>query len=49
MNGTSSRVDETYIRVVKSGKYLHRAVNKEGLTIEFMLSGKYDVSAAGYG
>lgn len=46
MSGTSYRVDETYIKVGKSCKYLYRAVDKEGNTIEFMLSGKRDVSAA---
>jgi transposase-like protein len=44
--GTSYRVDETYIKVGKSCKYLYRAVDKEGNTIEFMLSAKRDVSAA---
>ncbi|HEY0378389.1 MAG TPA: IS6 family transposase [Pyrinomonadaceae bacterium] len=46
MSGTSYRVDETYIKVGKSCKYLYRAVNKEGQTIEFMLSAKRDVFAA---
>jgi IS6 family transposase len=46
MSGTSYRVDETYIRVGKSRKYLIRAVDKQGNTIEFMLSAKRDVSAA---
>jgi IS6 family transposase len=46
MGGTSYRVDETYIKVGKSCKYLYRAVDKEGQTIEFMLSAKRDVSAA---
>jgi IS6 family transposase len=46
MSGTSYRVDETYIKVGKSCKYLYRAVDKEGHTIEFMLSAKRDVSAA---
>jgi transposase-like protein len=44
--GTSYRVDETYIKVGKTCKYLYRAVDKEGNTIEFMLSAKRDVSAA---
>ena len=46
MSGTSYRVDETYIKVGKQCKYLYRAVDKEGSTIEFMLSAKRDVSAA---
>ena len=46
MSGTSYRVDETYIKVGKTYKYLYRAVDKEGNTIEFMLSAKRDVSAA---
>jgi transposase-like protein len=46
MNGTSFRVDETYIKVGKSCKYLYRAVDKQGQTIEFMLSAKRDVTAA---
>ena len=46
MSGTSYRVDETYIRVGKTCKYLYRAVDKEGSTIDFMLSAKRDVSAA---
>jgi IS6 family transposase len=46
MSGTSYRVDETYIKVGKTCKYLYRAVDKEVSTIEFMLSAKRDVSAA---
>ena len=46
MSGASFRVDETYIKVGKTCKYLYRAVDKEGQTIEFMLSAKRDVSAA---
>jgi IS6 family transposase len=44
--GTSYRVDETYIKVGKSCKYLYRAVDKQGNTIEFMLSAKRNVFAA---
>jgi transposase-like protein len=40
MSGTSYRVDETYIKVVKSCKYLFRTVDKEGRAIVFMLSTK---------
>lgn len=46
MSGTSYRVDETYLKVGKTCQYLYRAVDKEGHTIEFMLSAKRDVSAA---
>ncbi|MET0648425.1 MAG: IS6 family transposase [Pyrinomonadaceae bacterium] len=46
MSGTSYRVDETYSKVGKTCKYLYRAVDKEGNTVEFMLSAKRDVSAA---
>ena len=44
--GASYRIDETYIKVGKSCKYLYRAVDSTGNTIEFMLSAKRDVSAA---
>jgi IS6 family transposase len=44
--GASYRIDETYIKVGKTCKYLYRAVDKEGNTIEFMLSAKRDVSSA---
>jgi transposase-like protein len=46
MSGASFRVDETYIKVGKTCKYLYRAVDKQGQTIEFMLSAKRDVCAA---
>jgi transposase-like protein len=46
MSGASYRVDETYIKVGKTCKYLYRAVDEEGNTIEFMLSAKRDVCAA---
>jgi len=46
MTGTSYRIDETYIKVGKSYKYLYRAVDKDGQTVEFMLSAKRDVAAA---
>jgi IS6 family transposase len=44
--GVSYRVDETYIKVGKTCKYLYRAVDSTGNTIEFMLSAKRGVSAA---
>jgi transposase-like protein len=46
MSGMSYRVDETYIKVGKTSKYLYRAVDKQGQTIEFMLSAKRAVFAA---
>ena len=46
ISGASYRIDETYVKVGKSWKYLYRAVDKDGATIEFMLSAKRDVSAA---
>ena len=46
MSGTSYRIDETYIKVGTQCKYLYRAVDKEGNTIEFMLSAKRVVAAA---
>jgi IS6 family transposase len=44
--GASYRVDETYIKVGKSCKYLYRAVDSTGNTIEFMLFARRNVSAA---
>jgi transposase-like protein len=46
MSGTSYRIDETYVKVSKEWKYLYRAVDSHGQTIEFMLSAKRDVCAA---
>lgn len=43
--GASYRIDETYIKVGKQWKYLYRALDKEGQTIEFMLSAKRDIPA----
>ncbi len=42
----SWRVDETYIKVKGKWKYLYRAVDSEGNTLDFMLSAKRDASAA---
>jgi transposase-like protein len=44
--GTSWRVDETYIKVRGRWTYLYRAVDKHGLTVDFMLSGHRDIAAA---
>jgi transposase-like protein len=46
MSGTSYRIDETYVKVGREWKYLYRAVDSAGSTIEFMLSAKRDISAA---
>ncbi|MEP0914923.1 IS6 family transposase [Leptolyngbya sp. GB1-A1] len=42
----SWRVDETYIKVRGVWKYLYRAVDSEGNTLDFMLSTKRDGKAA---
>jgi transposase-like protein len=44
--GTSWRVDETYIRVRGRWSYLYRAVDKQGLAVDFLLSEHRDISAA---
>ncbi len=44
--GTSWRMDETYIKVNGQWKYLYRAVDKEGATIDFLLRAKRDTAAA---
>src|SRR5947199_3207967 len=43
--GASYRLDETYIKVGTQWKYLYRALDKEGQTIEFLLSAKRDIPA----
>ncbi len=44
--GSSWRVDETYIRVKGRWTYLYRAVDKQGRTVDFLLSEKRDTAAA---
>lgn len=44
--GTSWRMDETYIKVGGQWKYLYRAVDKQGGTIDFLLTARRDVTAA---
>jgi len=44
--GTSWRVDETYIRVKGKWTYLYRAVDKQGRTVDFLLSEKRDTATA---
>lgn len=39
-------MDETYIQVTGKWKYLYRAVDKEGNTIDFLLTAKRDTKAA---
>jgi len=38
--GTSWRMDETYIKVAGQRKYLYRAVDKSGDTVDFLLTAK---------
>ena len=42
----SWRVDETYVKVKGEWKYLYRAVDSTGNTVDFMLSEKHDRKAA---
>ncbi|NIB44971.1 IS6 family transposase [Pseudomaricurvus alkylphenolicus] len=44
--GGRVRLDETYLLVKGQWKYLYRAVDKEGNTIDFLLSAKRDKKAA---
>jgi putative transposase len=44
--GTSGRLDETYSRVKGQCKYLYRAVDKAGHTVDFLLTAKRDRKAA---
>src|ERR1700758_68849 len=44
--GKSWRVDETYIKVKGAWKYLYRAVDKAGNTIDFLFRAKRDKAAA---
>jgi len=39
-------VDETYIKVKGQWVYLYRAVDKQGRTVDFLLSKRRDVAAA---
>ena len=40
------RVDETYVKVKKQWKYLYRAVDSQGNTLDFLLTAKRDAEAA---
>jgi len=44
--GRSWRVDETYVRVSGQWKYLYRAVDRLGQTVDFLLTTKRDEAAA---
>ena len=44
--GSSWRMDETYIKVKGVWKYLYRAVDKEGKTVDFLLTARRDKAAA---
>jgi putative transposase len=44
--GPSWRMDETYVRVKGTWKYLCRAVDKAGATVDFLLTAKRDRKAA---
>ena len=44
--GGSWRMDETYIKVKGTWKYLYRAVDRDGKTIDFLLAAKRDKAAA---
>ena len=44
--GTSWRLDETYVRIKGAWKYLYRAVDKAGATVDFLLTARRDRKAA---
>ncbi|OYY32478.1 MULTISPECIES: IS6 family transposase [unclassified Polaromonas] len=44
--GLSWRMDETYIKVAGQRKYLYRAVDRAGDTVDFLLTAKRDLAAA---
>jgi putative transposase len=44
--GSSWRLDETYVKVKGSWKYLYRAVDKAGARVDFLLTAKRDSKAA---
>src|SRR2546428_3929328 len=44
--GKSWRMDETYIKVAGHWKYLYRAVDRAGDTVDFLLTAKRDMAAA---
>jgi len=44
--GTNWKMDETYIKVAGQWKYLYRAVDRDGCTVDFLLCAKRDSAAA---
>ena len=44
--GNSLRMDETYVLVGGQWKYFYRAVDRDGSTVDFLLTAKRDLAAA---
>lgn len=44
--GRRWRMDETYVKVKGEWKYLYRAVDSEGMSVDFLLTAKRDAQAA---
>src|SRR5829696_8986946 len=42
----SVRIDETYIKIRGQGRYLYRAIDKHGTSVDFLLTAKRDLDAA---
>src|ERR1700740_2678445 len=46
--GSSWRMDETYVRIESALKYLYRAVDKAGATVDFLLTATGSQSGAAF-